>query len=269
MEETLKPRQLQNSGKIADHRYRDIESFSEKVRSRYKALISSSVIKRPSSASESVELIFLIDDLNNVVFDQQVEGLKLDISEMAYTSTLPLKCGTLLASEFWAGFNARDEGTMHLLRESLAVHDNGFFLPIQDLLVTGKIRPSKESVNVYFVKAEHSVKDANHHVARAVVDLYWAVTDAAHAAVMVAGIVPPSPSHLAETVKRELVARNLVHRRCGEIIDRVYDAAKKVMHREVFEVSGRDFDSYLADADFFIKEIDEFVKEHVKDGVKG
>ncbi|MBU2561772.1 MAG: hypothetical protein KKD17_05740 [Nanoarchaeota archaeon] len=259
----MKP--VHNIEHVAEHRYKDIERFSDKVRSKYKGIIFSSVIKRPSSAAESIELTFLIDDLNNVVFDQQVEGLKLDVSEMAYSSTLPLKCGTLLASEFWTNFNARDEGTMQLLRESLVVHDNGFFRPIQDLLVTGKIRPCKESVKVYFVKAERSVKDANQHVARAVVDLYWAVTDAAHAAVMVAGIVPPSPSHLAETVKRELVARNLVHRRCGEIIDRIYEAAKKVMHREVFEMSGREFDSYLADADFFIKEIDEFVKEHVKD----
>jgi len=116
---------------------------------------------------------------------------------------------------------------------------------------------------VYFVKAERSLKASNQKVGRAVIDLYWAVMDAAHAAVMVAGLTPPSPKHLAEAVRKELVARNLVHRRCADIVDRFYDAAKRIMHKEVFEISGREFDSYLADADFFLKEIGDFVKEHV------
>jgi uncharacterized protein (UPF0332 family) len=153
---------------------------------------------------------------------------------------------------------------MVILRNGLILYDRGFLLPLQELLVTGKVRPSKESVNVYFVKAEQSVKSSGQHVQKAVLDLYWAVLDAAHAAVMISGITPPSPQELVEIVRRDFVGRKLVNPRCGEIIRRVYDAAKKIMHREVFEISGREFDNYLKDADFFIKEMDEFVKEHAK-----
>ncbi|MBW2972729.1 hypothetical protein KY359_06865 [Candidatus Woesearchaeota archaeon] len=265
MEETLKSKPVHNIDKVGESRYRDVDAFAKKMLARYKDMVFSIVVKRPSLAKDSIELMFLIDDLNNVVFDQQVADFELAASELAYKDTLPLKCETVLASQLWDMFKAGDETALKLFRESLVVHDNGFFLPVQDLLVTGKIRPSEESVKVYFLKAERSMKSANQHVGRALVDLYWAVTDAAHSAVMVAGMTPPSPNELAGMVKTQLVARNLVHRRCGEIIDRIYDAAKKVMHREVFELSGREFDSYLADADFFIAEIDDFVREHVKE----
>jgi uncharacterized protein (UPF0332 family) len=264
MEEAMKRKTKHNIENIADQRYKDADSFAKKVLKKHEGMISSTLIKKPSAAGESIELLFIIDDLNNVVFDQQVAEIKMSTAEEAYSKTLPMKCEVMLASAFWEGFMARDLETIQIVRESLVMQDNGFFLPIQDLLATGKIRPSKESVQVYFVKAERSMKTANQHIGKAMIDLYWAVTDAAHAAVMVAGITPPSPAHLAEIVRKELVLRNLVHKRCGDIVEQMYDAAKRIMHRERFEISGKEFDEYLADADFFIKEINEFVEEHAK-----
>ena len=264
MEETLKRKKKHNIEYLTDERYDQIGSFAKQVAGKYKGLVASVLVQNPRKAHETIDIMFMIDDLNNVVLDQQAAEIKVDAAEIAYKTDLPLKCEVMLASVFWDGFKAKDNSIIQIARDALAVHDNGFFMPIQDLLVTGKIRPSKESVNVYFVKAERSMKTADQKVQRGIIDLYWAVFDSAHAAVMVAGIMPPSPKDLAEALKRELVARNLIHRRCAGIVDRFYDAAKKVMHREVFSVSGREFDSYLADADFFIKEINEFVKEHVK-----
>lgn len=264
MEDVLERKKKHNIEHLTDERYDQLDRFAKKVLDKHKGLVSSVVIKDPRRAHESIDLVFIVDDLNNLVLDQKSAEIRMDAAEIAYKTTLPLKCDVLLASVFWDGFKAKDKSIMQLVSDSLAIRDNGFFMPLQDLLVTGKIRPSKESVNVYFVKAERSMKTADQKVQRAVIDLYWAVVDSAHAAVMVAGITTPSPKDLAETLKRELVARNLIHRRCAEVMDSFYSIAKRIMHREVFSISGREFDSYLSDADFFIKEIDEFVKEHVK-----
>lgn len=262
MEDKLDRKKPHNAAYLTEQRYKEVRAFAEKVLEKHKA-ISSAVLKRPSESRNLLEIVFILDDLNSLIFDPQVEEFRISVSDIAYESTLPLKCEAMLASAFWDGFRSRDDDVMQLAREGLVIYDNGFFLPLQDLLVTGKIRPSRESMDVYFVKAEHSLKTSNQKVGRAVIDLYWAVIDTAHAAVMVAGLTPPSPKHLAEAVRKELVARNLVHRRCADIVDRFYAAAKSIMHKEVFEVSGREFDSYLADADFFLKEIGAFVKEHV------
>jgi uncharacterized protein (UPF0332 family) len=262
MEDTLKSKPLPNMSGVGKDVYKQADLFVKKVLQKNKGMICSALFKRPSGST--LEMVFIVDDLNNVVIDQQVADIKVAASEIAYDSKLDIKSGALLASAFWDAFRAGDESTLQMVRGSLILHDNGFMLPVQDLLVTGKIRPSKESVQVYFVKAERSMKTANQKVGRSIIDLYWAVTDAAHAAVMVAGLTPPSPKDLAEVVRKELVVRNLVHKRCAEIVDRIFDAAKQIMHRERFEISGKEYDSYLADADFFIKEMDSFVKEHVE-----
>ncbi|MBW2967384.1 hypothetical protein KY362_02760 [Candidatus Woesearchaeota archaeon] len=262
MESDLTPKTRHNVKSMTEQRYSQVGDFAKKLVKEHGALIASLVVNRPEEARSDIRLAIIIDDLNQIILTPKAMEIRMAAEEMAYRTTLPLKCETLLASDFWNRFRARDAQVRDLARFGLVVHDNGFLLPIQDLLVTGKIRPSKESVDIYYVKAERAMKSANDHVKRAVVDLYWAVTDAAHAAVMLAGITPPSPAELSGILKSEFVARNLIHRRCVEVYDRVFDAAKKVMHRQVFDMSGRDFDSFLADADFFVKEMRSFVDEY-------
>jgi uncharacterized protein (UPF0332 family) len=262
MEEELRPKKKHNIDDVGKSVYSDAGDFSARIRDKYKGVIVS-VLLKPSSGKH-LEITLLADDLNNVLTYENVTDIRMSASDTAFKGEMDLDCDVILASEFWENFKSRDPATLNLLRESFLIHDTGFLRPVQDLLVTGKVRPSKESVNVYFVKAERSMKTANEHVSKAVIDLYWAVIDSAHAAVMMAGITPPSPKDLAETVRKELVIRNLVHKRCADIVERFYEAAKKIMHRQVFDISGKKFDSYLADADFFIKEISRFVKEHAK-----
>ncbi|MBW2964259.1 hypothetical protein KY363_02260 [Candidatus Woesearchaeota archaeon] len=261
MEETLKRKKPHNIEHVDDAVMRNAQELAGKLSAKYGGLVASAMVSRPGS---NHSVFFVINDLNNVVVSQKIEEMSLAASEIAFSQKFDVKTEFILASDLWRRFVARDDALLDVMREYLVISDNGFMRPIQDMLVTGKVRPSKESVQVYFVKAEQSVKSADAHVSKAIIDLYWAVIDTAHAAVMLAGITPPSPEELAETVRKELVVRNLVHRRCADIVARFYEAAKQIMHRERFEVSGREFDSYLADAEFFIKEMNDFVKEHTK-----
>lgn len=273
MEADMERKKLKNIEYLSDRHLEALEIFADKVAERYGKLLGSCIVMRPGNDSskegagtKDLKVFFLIDDLNSVVLNPALTDIRGGADELAYESDLPLRCEVLLASVFWEKYNDSDLETLDMLRHGIVIKDNGFARPLQDMLVTGKVRPTDESMKVYFVKAERSLKISGQKVNRAVLDLYWAVIDSAHAAVMVAGMTPPSPEHLAEAVKSELVKRNLVHRRCGDIVDKFYNIAKRIMHKEVFEVSGREFDSYLDDADFFIKEIDDFVRSHIDRG---
>ncbi len=264
MEVDIEKKKPMNSDMFSDSRMLELGNFADSIIDKYRGKVSSCVLNRKVNPKErSIEVKFLIDDLNNIVTTQDVDDIRNCCSEIAYEKTLPLDVDVILASSFWESFNARDNNQLDILRYGIVLKDNGFLRPLQELLVTGKTRPSKEATRVYFVKAERSLKTSGQKVNKAVLDLYWAVTDSAHAAVMVAGITPPSPSHLAEAVNNELVKRNLVNKRCGQIVNSFYDIAKKIMHKEVFEISGREFDRYLDDAEFFLSEMDDFIRAHV------
>lgn len=264
MEEELKSKPKHNKESVSETRLKEAERVSNKIRGKYSGMVASTLVQHSFEDQPKLILTVVIDDLNNTLLDQTVADVRLSVSEMAYEGPIQMTGEVILASQFWKGVRNKDSRTLDVIRNSLVVHDNGFFYPIQDLLVNGKMRPSRESVRIYFMKSDKAIKNANEHVAKAIIDLYWAVTDAAHSAVMTAGITPPSPKELSSVVNDVLVRRNLVHPRCVEIISNVYTVAKKIMHKQQFEFTGREYDKYLEDVDFFIQEMNDFVKTYAK-----
>jgi uncharacterized protein (UPF0332 family) len=264
MESDQKPRPKHNEAEFPEQRAKEIHRVSNRIRGKYSGMIAATAVQLPRSNADALVLTAFVDDMTNTVLGTTLDAIKADVTEFAYEGELEIKGQVMLASDLWAGLKMRDDDILSQVRNSLVIHDTGFFQPLQDLLVTGKVRPSKESMNMYYTKASRSFKTANDHVGKAILDLYWAATDAAHAAVMTAGITPPSPSELPGIIENNLVKRNLVHRRCPEILAGIYAASKKIMHKEQLEFSGREYDHYLADTDFFLKEMKDFVERYAK-----
>jgi uncharacterized protein (UPF0332 family) len=148
---------------------------------------------------------------------------------------------------------------MNILRDGVALLDTGFFEPLRALLVRGRIRPSPEAIWTYFARAPRTVHNAQWHLMQAVIDLYWAVIDSAHAALMKLGVTPPSPDHVAEMLEEKLVKQKLIGKRYSQIMSRFYKLQKDILYRNVKEISGKEFDSYLADAKDFVKEMEKVI----------
>ena len=120
------------------------------------------------------------------------------------------------------------------------------------LLIRGRIRPSEEAVWTYFARAPRTLHNAKWHVLQAVIDMYWSVIDAAHAALMYAGEIPPSPAHVADLMQDKLVNHGLLEKRYPQIMRRFYELSRKIVHRELQELSGREFDAYFKEAEEFV-----------------
>ena len=95
----------------------------------------------------------------------------------------------------------------------------------------------------------------------AVIDLYWAAIDAAHAALMKIGEIPPSPSHVSELIKEKLVKPGHVHERYAYIMEHLYEVAKKIMHKEVQAVDGKTYDKYKRLSEDFVEEMRKLIEK--------
>ena len=245
------------------------DKFARSAKDRYKEMIASVLLVKGASADETNKAVLIVDDYNTPLLVQTINEMKMALTEENFKQKLDLEFSIMLASDFWKHFNEQNREVWDMMRRSYIVQDIGFMSPLLDLFVKGRIRPTKEARNVYFMKAEKSLKNSNSHLRTAIIDIYWSIIDVAHAAVMMAGITPPSPKDLAETFRRELVARNLLHKRCADVIDNIYNIAKDILHKKRWDVTGKEFDLLVADAEFFIKEVTEFIKHfHKKEDMK-
>ena len=160
---------------------------------------------------------------------------------------------------------AGDPVAMNILRDSIALIDIGFFDPLQILLSSGRIRPTPEAIWTYFAMAPAAIQRSQTHIDMSIVDLYWASIDASHAALMSLGEIPPSPSHVADLIEEKMVQPGYVKKRYADIMRHLYEVSKRILHRQIANLDGRDYDRYRRLTDDFVKTMRKFIeKRHVE-----
>lgn len=212
--------------------------------------------------NRDIDILVVLDDVRIRFSRELVETYRI-IAERAIGAVDPkrLHVQSMKLSAFWEYVRAGDPVAINILRSGVALIDTGFFDPLQALLDQGRIRPSEESVWTYFTMAPASLHRSRQHLLTAAVDLYWAAIDATHAALMVAGEVPPSPVHAGDMLERVLVRQGHLSRKAAKTMNELYRLFKGITQRDIKSLSGREYDAYHAKTENFVRELREFIEQ--------
>src|SRR3989344_5436258 len=208
--ETMKFPLHRREKKTAKNYYaRDIDTARKFAKIMYKefgTFISGLILFGSTSSNttmphKDIDILIILDDVRIKFTKDLVQTYRI-ITEKAIAQVDPqrLHVQSMKLTSFWEYVRAGDPVAINVLRYGVSLIDTGFFDPLQVLLDQGRIRPSKESVYTYFTMAPASLNRSRQHILTAVVDLYWAGIDAAHAALMAHGEIPPSPDHVADLI---------------------------------------------------------------------
>ena len=96
---------------------------------------------------------------------------------------------------------------------------------------------------------------------QATLDLYWAVIDASHAALMHIGETPPSPEHAGDLLTEKLVKTKKLEAKYADTMRKFYRLMKMITHREIKEVKGPEYENYYAEAEAFVNRIQKFIEK--------
>ena len=253
---------------VVDYKKEDFDiayEFSKKIYEEMKDLVKATVLfgssARKTVSQGDIDVLVIIDDLTVRLTPELTEAYTL-ITEKLVTEISPmLHITTLKLTAFWEYVRSGDPVIINMLRDGIALLDTGFFEPIQVLLKQGRIRPTHESVWAYFVKAPSTLYNSKWHLLQATVDLYWAVIDAAHAALMKLGEIPPTPEHVADMMQMHMVNKGLISKKYADTMRKFYKLSRMINHREIKEISGKEYDSYYKEAQDFVYKIREFIEE--------
>jgi len=239
--------------------------FSKKLYKEMKDFIKATVLfgsfARKTAGQGDIDVLVVIDDLTVRLTPELSEAYTLIVEKLVAETSNMLHITTLKLTAFWEYIRSGDPVIVNMLREGIALLDTGFFEPIQFLLKQGRIRPTYESVWMYFARAPSTLYNSKWHLLQATIDLYWAVIDAAHAALMKLGEIPPSPEHVADMIQIHMVNKGLTDKKYADTMRKFYLLSKKINHREIKEISGRDYDTYYKEAQDFVYKMREFIED--------
>jgi len=263
----IKKKQQKNIDKYLEREFTSAKKFAQKLYKEFGTFLKAvvlfgSTMKHPASKNKDIDILVILDDVT-VQFSKELVEVYRIITQKIIADVDPqhLHVQSMKFTSFWEYVKNGDPVAVNILRNGLALIDTGFFDPLQALLDQGRIRPSEESVYTYFTMAPASLTRANQHLLTAGVDLYWAAIDAAHAALMKMGEIPPSPDHVADLLERKLVAKRQVSKKYSNIMRKLYILFKKITHREIKELSGEQYEKYKKMTEIFVKGMQKYIEK--------
>jgi len=250
--------------------------FSKRVYNEFKGFIKAIVLfgslsrklqntrEEQSEDKSDIDILIIVDDLTIELTPEVVETYRIIMERLIVETSQRLHVTSLKFTHFWDYVRAGDPIAINILSDGVAILDTGFFEPLQALLFQGRIRPSEEAIWAYYARAPRTIELSKNRLLQATLDLYWAVIDSAHAALMREDAVPPTPKHVAEMLDEVLVKNKLLEKRYVDIMKKFYDLSKKIIYRDIKSISGKEFDSYYKEAKDFVDRMHKIVTSKKK-----
>ncbi len=252
----LTPRKLINEKDIAI-------DFAEKVYKKFDRIIKATILfgsqaKNEAKQGSDIDVIIIIDDAS-IKWDMElIAWYREELGKLISTQKYPrdLHINTIKLTTWWQDLLQGDPVVINVLRYGEALIDvAGFFNPLKALLIQGKIHSTPEAVYIALQRAPTHLARSKYAILNSIEGVYWTMVDAAQAALITAGKLPPSPEHLPQMLKTTFVDSNMIKiDRVRELRD-IYVFHKGILHHEIHEVKGEEIDKWQKTAESFLLEM--------------
>jgi predicted nucleotidyltransferase/uncharacterized protein (UPF0332 family) len=246
--------------------------FAVKAYKKFDKIIKSvilfgSVMKQDAKSTSDIDIIIIVDDVS-IKWDQELiawyrEELDKVLRENPYGKVIHVN--TIKLSSWWEDLLKGDPVVLNALRygESL-VDAGGFFEPLKYLLSQGKIKPTPETIYNCLQRAPTHLARSKAAELAAIDGLYWAMVDSAHAALIAAKVVPPSPEHIPVELKETFVNSNLLKMKYVVWYRDLLFLYKKITHGEIKDLKGEEIDIWQERTKEFLDVMAKLVKEKIE-----
>ena len=247
--------------------------FSKKIYKKFKDVIKSvvlfgSVTKGKAVKGSDIDIVIIIDDCV-IDWDQDLiawyrHEMSQLLSNQKYSDRIHLTTVTL--STFMEEVRVGEPAVINMIRfgETLLDH-GGFYNPLKVLLAKGKIRPTPESIFVTLRRAPMHLAKAKIDIVASIENVYWSMVDSAHAALMAAGEVPPSPESVSDMLTLIFVNKKQLDKKYTIWFNEIYDLTHDILHGNVKYLEGKEIDKYLGRAVEFEKVMREMTSKLIMD----
>lgn len=250
--------------------------FAMAAHKKFDKMIKASVlfgsqVKNIATPHSDIDIIFILDDAG-INWDLELvawyrEELGKLVAEKHYQKELHIN--TVKLTAWWQDLLKGDPVVINIIRYGeVLVDSGGFFTPIKALLQQGKIKSTVEAVYTALSRAPtHLVRSKASKMA-AIEGVYWCMVDAAQAALITIGKLPPSPEHIPLMLKESFADQGLLKMQAVTAMRDLYTLHKQIAHAEVHEIAGTDIDRWQETADTFLQDMTTIINKILEQNKK-
>jgi len=252
---------------------RDIAmDFAVKVTKKFNKIIKSVVlfgseVKQEQVVGSDIDIVIVIDDAT-IVWDQElIAWYREELDKILRTNPYAkdLHINTVKLTTWWEDLLRGDPVIINIIRYGEAMIDMaGFFDPIKALLVKGKIKATPEAIYAALQRAPAHIARSKSAELSSVEGLYWSMVDSAHAALIAANRLPPSPEHVAGDLIELFVSRGILKSKYVDWYKEILILHKRINHGKVHDLRGIQIDKLQDQAEEFLEQMAKIVNQLVR-----
>ena len=243
-------------------------NFKEQVLEKYKDYVKAVVLfgsftRGDFHEKSDIDLLVVIDDTitrfspeMKTQFDENIYKIGKKLAE----NIVVQPAWTL--TEFWDMARIGHPLLYTIVRDGWALYDTGFWIPIRKLLEMGKIPTTLEAVEKFMEASPQKINRVEtaklYMIAE---DLYYSVLNSSQAILMYIGKNPPSPKFTVLEVKENLINEKLLEETYLNSLESIIEFRKKVEHKEIKEISGKDLDEYIEKAKQYVNRMEQLLMQ--------
>jgi uncharacterized protein (UPF0332 family)/predicted nucleotidyltransferase len=228
-------------------------------------VLAGSLVQGKATATSDIDVWVVIDDTDVKKMTRAelkdklraiIIGMGLEAGEITGIKN-KLNIQVYILTDFWDSLREANPIIFTLLRDGVPFYDRGIFMPWKQLLKMGKIKPSPEAIDMFMSTGEQMLERVKFKLKDiGMEDIYYAILTPSQAALMLFGVPPPAPKETGQLMRDIFVKKEkLLEEKYIDILEKNVRVRKEIEHGTRKDLTGKEVDELLDDADDYLKRI--------------
>jgi len=266
MDFTQKKKVNNNEDKYHYENLKITRDFSKGIIFEMKELVRSIVLFGSNTQDtlkkdSDIDIMIVLDNVSIFVSQELKEAYNIIISKLTAEYSNKLHILTMNLSDLWDMARKGDPVLINILRFGLPIFDRDLITPMQYLLETGKIKPTREAANNYISRSTRLLEESDNYLLNGVLDMYYSIVDIVHAVLITQNITPPSPKEMPAIFKKTFKKTEL--EKYSKTIDEFYKLGKNIEHKKITNIKGIEYEKYKKQTHELVKKLEIFAKKQI------
>jgi uncharacterized protein (UPF0332 family)/predicted nucleotidyltransferase len=246
--------------------------FATKIQRKFDHLIKATILFGSQVSGETkpgsdIDIIIIIDDAA-INWDMELtawyrEELAKLITEQKYSRDLHIN--TIRLTTWWRDLMHGDAVVLNIIRQGHAMIDiGGFFNPLKSLMIQGKIHSTPEAVYASLQRSPYHLTRSKLALLSSIEGVYWCMVEAAQAALITLGKLPPSPEHVTKMLHENFVDTGVLKSELVKWYHNIFILHKQIVHGEIKFVKAQEIETWQIRAETFMKKMVDIIDKLIE-----
>jgi uncharacterized protein (UPF0332 family)/predicted nucleotidyltransferase len=234
-------------------------------------VLAGSLVQGKASPESDIDVFIVIDDTDVKKMTRAelkdklraiIIGMGIEAGEITGIRN-KLNIQVYILTDFWDNIKEANPIIFTFLRDGIPFYDRGIFMPWKQLLKMGRVKPSKESIDIFMHSGDQMLKSIRLKMRKiGMDDIFYSILTPSQAALMLYGYPPPTPKETPSMIREVFIKKEkLLEKKYVKMLEDVINIRKDLEHGKVKEISGKDLDNLIGNAEDYLKRIKRLFKQ--------